>query len=234
MKKNNSIKAIFLSISGIAIVAGGIYAFISDMHKNIRESGIIEQAENKAEEKVQNAQQIITSFEEMGKIAKKEISNEYAVYIENSPDEANAERDIVTVAKVVDGDTLRVIYDGTEEEVKVRLIGVNTPESVAPETYRTENTAEGKKVSELVKEKIQAGDTLYLEYDTSETDRYGRVLAYVYFSDGIMMQEWLLENGYAEVYTLEPDTRYAEHFEELEQQAKEQNIGIWNADFTDN
>lgn len=136
--------------------------------------------------------------------------------------------------KVVDGDTLRVIYDGTEEEVKVRLIGVNTPESVAPETYRTENTAEGKKVSELVKEKIQTGDTLYLEYDVSETDRYGRVLAYVYFPDGTMMQDLLLENGYAEVYTLKPDTRYAEHFEELQAAAQENSAGIWGESFAQN
>lgn len=231
MKKSNLIKTILLSVGSISAVAGGIYAFITDMHENIRESGLIEQAESQAEEKVQNAQQIITSFEEVGRIAKKEFENEYAVYIESSSAETSAERDIVTVVKVVDGDTLRVIYDGIEKEVKVRLIGINTPESVAPETYRTENTAEGKKVSDLVKEKVQEGDKLYLEYDVSETDKYGRILAYVYFPDGTMMQDWLLENGYAEIYTLKPDTKYAEHFAELEQQAKEQNIGIWNEEF---
>lgn len=140
-------------------------------------------------------------------------------------------KDSGVITKITDGATYHVELDG--EDVTVRLIGVDTPESVAPESYRKENTAEGAKVSELVKEKISIGDTVYLEYDISGTDRYGRTLAYVYFSDGTMIQDWLLSNGYATVYTLAPDTKYAEHFEELELQAQEQEIGIWSGEFTE-
>lgn len=229
--KKKALWNILLSIGGAAVITGGIYVFIADIHTNIRESGVIEQAESTAEEKIQNAQNIITSFEEVGRRAKEELENEYSVSVQQEESVPSvSEMDIVTVAKVVDGDTLRVIYDETEEEVKVRLIGVNTPESVAPETYRTENTAEGRKISELVKEKVHEGDKLYLEYDVSETDRYGRVLAYVYFDDGTMMQDWLLTSGYAKAEEYPPDTKYAEHFAELEQQAKEHNDGIWNAE----
>lgn len=173
-------------------------------------------------------QKIITSNQEIGRRETDYIpvqhQGEYSY-----PDLSG--KDSAVITKITDGDTYHVELNG--EDVKVRLIGVDTPESVAPESYRKENTAEGSKVSELVKEKISIGDTVYLEYDTSEADRYGRRLAYVYFADGTMVQDWLLSNGYATVYTLEPDTKYAEHFEELESQAKEQEVGIWNEEFAE-
>ena len=80
-------------------------------------------------------------------------------------------------------------------------------------------------VSEIVKQKIRPGDTLYVEYDVEQIDKYGRTLAYLYFEDGVMVQEWLLENGYAQVMTVQPNTKYAERFAALqhivfEQQAK--------------
>lgn len=173
-------------------------------------------------------QKIITSNQEIGRLETEYVpvnrqgEYDYPVF---------SGKDTATVTKITDGDTYHVELNG--EDVTVRLIGVDTPESVAPESYRKENTSEGSKVSEIVKEKISIGDTVYLEYDTSETDRYGRKLAYVYFADGTMVQDWLLSNGYATVYTLEPDTRYAEHFEELESQARKQGVGIWNEEFTE-
>ncbi len=120
------------------------------------------------------------------------------------------EKEKCTLVRVVDGDTYIVVLNGVEK--RIRLIGVNTPESVAPAEY-AENTAEGKSVSEIVKNKLHKGDTLLLEYDTVRTDKYDRTLAYVYLSDGTMIQEWLLKNGYAEVMTVSPNVRYAERFE---------------------
>ena len=177
-------------------------------------------------ERTAETQKIITASQEIGR-----RETDYTpVYRQGEyiyPDLSG--KDSAVITKITDGDTYHVELNG--EDITVRLIGVDTPESVAPESYRKENTEEGSKVSELVKEKIKIGDTVYLEYDTSESDRYGRTLAYVYFADGTMVQDWLLSNGYATVYTLEPDTKYAEHFEELELQAKEQDIGIWSKKF---
>lgn len=185
------------------------------------ETAVISDSENTAE-----TQKIITASQEIGRRETEYIpvhrQGEYSY-----PDLFG--KDSAVITKITDGDTYHVELNG--EDITVRLIGVDTPESVAPESYRKENTEEGSKVSELVKEKIKIGDTVYLEYDTSESDRYGRTLAYVYFADGTMVQDWLLSNGYATVYTLEPDTKYAEHFEELESQAKEQDIGIWSKEF---
>ena len=143
---------------------------------------------------------------------------------------ANSGKDLLSmqeclVVRVVDGDTF--ILDIEDTETKVRLIGVDTPESVAPSSYYKDNTQEGKTVSDIVKDKLQEGDLLYLEYDVSPTDKYGRTLAYLYFPDGTMVQEWLLNEGLANVATYPPNVRYADHFAELAHQAAENKTGLW-------
>lgn len=129
------------------------------------------------------------------------------------------------VVRVKDGDTYVLRING--EYVTVRLIGVDTPESVAPDEYSKENTSEGRMISEIVKQKIQVGDMLYVEYDVSPTDKYGRSLAYLYFEDGVMVQEWLLENGYAQVMTIQPNSKYAKRFSEVQHIAAENKVGLW-------
>lgn len=133
------------------------------------------------------------------------------------------------VVRVKDGDTYVLIIDG--EETTVRIIGVDTPESVAPLEYSKENTDEGRTVSEIVKQKIKPGDTLYIEYDISRTDKYGRTLAYLYFENGEMVQEWLLKNGYAHMMTVQPNSKYAEKFAEIQHIAAENKVGLWNGYF---
>lgn len=123
------------------------------------------------------------------------------------------------VIRVKDGDTYVLKINGVE--TTVRLIGVDTPESVAPPDYSKENTSEGRSISEIVKQKIQEGDIIYIEYDVSLTDKYGRTLAYLYFEDGTMVQEWLIENGYAQIMTIQPNTKYADRFIEIQRKTIE-------------
>lgn len=134
-----------------------------------------------------------------------------------------------TFVRAKDGDTYVVTYNG--EDITVRLIGVDTPESVAPSTYSKENTEEGKEVSDIVKDTILKGDKLYLEFDVSSTDKYGRTLAYVYFEDGTMVQDWLLSKGYARTMTIPPNVKYADHFTEVQSIAAENKVGLWNGFF---
>lgn len=134
-----------------------------------------------------------------------------------------------TFVRAKDGDTYVVNYNN--EDITVRLIGVDTPESVAPSTYSKENTEEGKEVSDIVKDTLTAGDKLYLEFDVSPTDKYGRTLAYVYFEDGTMIQDWLLSNGYARTMTVPPNVKYADHFTEVQSIAAENKVGLWNGFF---
>ena len=127
--------------------------------------------------------------------------------------------------RVVDGDTLVVSIDGTE--YKIRLIGINTPESVASDEYleRTsqENCEEGVQASEYVKNLLSNTQYVYLEKDTSETDVYGRLLRYVWLEnvseitketiEKYMLNAILVKEGYAEVKAYEPDTKYISIFE---------------------
>lgn len=113
-----------------------------------------------------------------------------------------------SVVRVVDGDTFVIDRNGTEE--KVRLIGVDTPESVHPDAAK--NTDAGKSASEHTQE-LLTGKSVYLEFDVQERDKYGRLLAYVYL-DGEMLNERLLEEGYAVLATYPPNVKYLDRLQE--------------------
>lgn len=127
----------------------------------------------------------------------------------------------VTVLWVSDGDTYIVDLDGAE--TTIRLIGVDTPESVAPDEYLEksgkENNEEGKIASNVMKEKLPQGTIIYIKIGSQPTDDYGRTLAYAWFSDGTMIEDFLLENGYAVTLTIEPNTEYADHFQKILEKA---------------
>lgn len=128
------------------------------------------------------------------------------------------------ILRVVDGDTYEIFIDGKE---KVRLIGVDTPESVAPQKER--NVEEGRIASDFAKELLE-GKLAQIEYDVQERDRYGRILAYLYV-DGKMINEILLEEGMAQTATYPPNVKYADRFREIERAARESGKGFWKDDF---
>ncbi len=125
----------------------------------------------------------------------------------------------VKVVRVIDGDTFEI-----EGGKKVRLIGVDTPESVHPDAAR--NTEFGKKAAEFTKKTIE-GKKVLLFKDVSETDKYGRLLRYVYLEDGTFFNELLVREGYAMVSTYPPDVKFADLFLEAQQYARENNKGLW-------
>lgn len=102
--------------------------------------------------------------------------------------EESSESDIIfyNVIRVVDGDTIIINKDGAE--TKVRLIGVDTPESVATGNNAYKNCVEGKIASEFTKDLLD-GASVSLEYDVSPQDKYGRDLCYVYLKDGKMLNK---------------------------------------------
>lgn len=126
------------------------------------------------------------------------------------------------VVHVVDGDTIDVLAGG--RRVRVRYIGINAPESVDPrrpvECFGREAAAKNK---ELVDGKV-----VRLERDVSETDRYGRLLRYVYVGDLFVNAE-LVRLGYAQAVTYPPDVKYQELFLALEREAREAGRGLWGA-----
>ena len=130
------------------------------------------------------------------------------------------------VVRVVDGDTIIVDRDG--KETRIRFIGIDTPESVNPD--ESLNSEQGAIAADFTKE-LLTGQQVYLEYDKERTDKYDRVLAYVYLSDGeTMVETELLNRGMARTMTIEPNTKYATYFEQLEAAAAEKKIGIWSTE----
>lgn len=123
------------------------------------------------------------------------------------------------VARVIDGDTIEL-----EDGRKVRLIGVDTPETVHPQK---EVEYYGKEASDFTKSMLE-GKEVYLEYDVQLTDRYGRTLAYVWLEGGTFFNELLLLEGYAQVVTFPPNVKYVERFLEAQKKAREAGKGLWS------
>jgi micrococcal nuclease len=118
------------------------------------------------------------------------------------------------VLQVIDGDTIEVDIDGGT--YAVRYIGIDLPEPEQP----------GGPIATLANRQLVEGQTVRLEKDVSETDRYGRLLRYVYVGELFVNAE-LVRMGYARVTTYPPDVRYSQLFTQLEQQAREEGRGFW-------
>lgn len=130
---------------------------------------------------------------------------------------ASTSADIVVVTRVVDGDTIVVSNKKT-----VRLIGINTPETVDP---RRPTQCFGKEASEKTKE-LLLNKTVRLEKDVSETDKYGRLLRYVFIGNELINQT-LVAEGYAQAVSYPPDVKYIPLLRETEKVARENKKGLW-------
>lgn len=124
------------------------------------------------------------------------------------------------VTRVIDGDTIEINYNSETE--KIRMIGIDTPETVKP---NTPVQPFGKDASDFTKSML-LNNYISLEFDESERDKYNRLLAYVYI-DGKMFNKILLEEGLACVYTFPPNVKYVKDFIAIESKAKSNKIGIW-------
>ncbi len=122
---------------------------------------------------------------------------------------------------VYDGDTILIDLDGVG--TRVRLIGIDAPESVHPD--ESKNTPEGAVSSAWLKDRLEV-KKVWLAYDVEVTDSYGRTLAYVY-EGGSMLQEEILSAGMATVYTIQPNSLHAGEFFLLQQEARKAGVGIW-------
>ena len=127
------------------------------------------------------------------------------------------------VVRVIDGDTVVLLMKG--KETKVRLIGVDTPETVHPskpvEAY-------GREASRFTKNLLK-GESVYIEYEAgpSKVDRYGRLLAYLYRApDGLFVNIEIVRQGYGHAYTKYP-FKYMEMFRDCERKARETEKGLW-------
>ncbi|MFC4712628.1 thermonuclease family protein [Planococcus dechangensis] len=129
----------------------------------------------------------------------------------------------VEVTQVIDGDTVRIIYEG--KETTVRYLLVDTPETNHP---RYGEQPLGQEATERNRQLLESANQVEIEFDVGgRFDDYDRLLGYFY-ADGESVQEQLLEEGFARVaYIYPPNTRYVDEFRDAEADARQQQIGIW-------
>ncbi len=138
---------------------------------------------------------------------------------------AQTSGDTAKVTKVIDGDTIEIEFGG--EKFKLRYIGVNTPETVDP---RRKVECFGKEASNENKRLLQGAEVI-LEKDVSETDKFGRLLRYVYLKldDGglLFVNDYLVRQGYAYASDYPPDIKYSGRFHQAQSEAREGGRGLW-------
>lgn len=205
-------KQIVFAASVVLIGIAGIYSFTSDLVRSFKNNkpSIIDKSE-------------IEEQKEMFGMAKEEIKKTKLPDFDKIKDESAFENILTnsdTMGKVVnvfDGATISVDIDDIEDDdikgTKIRLIGVDVPNTL----LIADENGEEKEVSveSLVKEKVKVGDAVYIEYDEETEDKNGNTLAYLYLSDGTMLEEWLISNGYAYAVEEPPNIKYTDRFLEL-------------------
>ena len=144
--------------------------------------------------------------------------------LEQSKEVDEGHSEVRKVIRVVDGDTIVV-----SPNEKVRLIGVDTPETVDP---RKAIECFGKAAKDFTRSAVQ-GKTIRLVLDNVNAvrhhkDRYGRILAYVYLENGTMLNRELIRQGYAHAYTRFP-FRYLVEFRQIERAARTEALGLWSS-----
>lgn len=131
----------------------------------------------------------------------------------------NLKGEKVKVIRVIDGDTIEI-----EGGNKIRYIGIDTPETKDPnEPVQCYGKEAADKNRELVEGKI-----VELEKDISETDKYGRLLRYIWIGN-ILVNETLVREGYAQSSTYPPDVKYQNRFIEAQRKAREEGKGLWSS-----
>lgn len=173
------------------------------------------------------------NLKEIVKVTKEDIQGEGQPELKTAIDDKYTSAELIPVIYLYskDGDTLVINYE--KQEITVRLIGIDTPESVNPD--ESLNTAEGSLASEHTKELMEEykDKTIYLELDEEHFDKYDRLLAYVWLSENTydtfqMLNAVILDDGYANVMTIEPNDKYKTTFESLYNGAVEGRRGLWN------
>ncbi len=140
-----------------------------------------------------------------------------------TPSGQQAEPGMATVTRVVDGDTIQVRV-GAEDE-KVRLIGIDTPETHGPGGLRE---CFGSEATHRAQALLPAGTRVRLVRDVEPRDRYGRLLAYVYrITDGLFVNLTLAAEGYAASLTYPPNVAHAKRLDVATRTARTADRGLW-------
>jgi micrococcal nuclease len=130
--------------------------------------------------------------------------------------------DLATIVSVVDGDTIVLSVQNQTETV--RLLGIDTPETVHP-TRPIE--CFGPEASAFTKATLEKGSVVKLVRDVEPRDRYQRLLVYLFLTDGTLFNQLLIDRGLARTLSIEPNTAFASQFASHESSARNRRVGLW-------
>jgi micrococcal nuclease len=146
-------------------------------------------------------------------------------------EEKSIEYEVAKIVRVKDGDTIVAEINGKEETI--RLIGIDTPESVGK--YKNNPEPYGVEASNFTKSILTPNKTIYLTKDAGDKDKYQRLLRYVWLDKPsvlnikeTMFNAVLVKEGYANTLTIPPNVKYSMVFNLLEKEARELNKGLWS------
>ncbi len=138
---------------------------------------------------------------------------------------AGPTHDRAVVEKVIDGDTVDLRIGSVIE--RVRLLGIDTPESVAASVP---DQCFGTEASAALAQLLPIGTSVDISRDVEARDRYGRLLLYLSRSDdGLFVNEWLVANGFAEAVSYEPNTTHRPLLNQAQRQATTDEVGLWGS-----
>lgn len=133
---------------------------------------------------------------------------------------AQKSAEFVPVVTIHDGDTVSVIID--KKNKKVRLIGIDAPEMTQKPW--------GETAKQYLESLVKSSDRkVRIEFDLEKRDQYGRILAYLWTTDGSLINMMMLRDGYAVLYTIPPNVKYSDKFRDAQKDARDRRLGIWSA-----
>lgn len=202
----------------VILLAVGLIIMVIGFSANSKDEIVQEEQEKKVEEKANKL------VEKKSKPAETKETTSPAP-LKTTDTSGTTDKIPVELVEVIDGDTIKIIYEGKEQ--KVRYLLVDTPETNHP---KLGEQPFGKEAKERNQELLENGN-LEIEFDVGERfDKYNRLLAYIYV-DGKSVQKMLLSEGLARVaYVYPPNTRHLNPFEKSQDQAKQQKLGIWSVE----
>ncbi|MBI4097443.1 MAG: thermonuclease family protein [Candidatus Levybacteria bacterium] len=218
------VKTFFAVIVIVLSVFGIIFSDSSSKFSSPFKAPVPAVTEEAEEETFGEVQGSYDSEEPEGLASLDKASYDNAEINEGAEDSANEEDKGYKVIKVVDGDTIDINIEGKTE--RLRLIGIDTPETVDP---RKSVQCFGREASGKAKE-LLGSQFVILESDESqgERDKYKRLLRYVFLPDGTNFNLFMIAEGYAHEYTYDEPYKYQAEFKQAEIDARNQNKGLWS------
>ncbi|WP_317645875.1 thermonuclease family protein [Sporosarcina sp. GW1-11] len=224
MKKPKKAAVILVVVGIVLFIIGAIITPLDELGEQDQPEEAVEGQKNVIETEKQETTPVIlpASIEKTVQEAKPVVEQPTAV---DPPTKSSGTTNLlaVTLVQIIDGDTIKIMYNGKEQNVRYLLI--DTPETNHPQLGKQPFGDEAKQRNI---ELIHSGK-LEIEFDIGQRyDKYDRLLAYIYV-DGKSVQETLLEEGLARVaYVYPPNIRYLDTYEKAQAKAKEQKLGIWS------